>query len=177
MILPASWLAALQSPDGQPFMDPDHMRRLGFIADDRSTANPYAWPIGFAINTAKDTGGVETVGLTCAACHTGEIIYRGKTLRVDGGQANIDLDAFKKEISDAILATGATPARREAFEKRAIQFGFPADRIATEFEARYRALVDDAPERERTDRWTGPQRRAGGHRESTVQLRPGCPGQ
>lgn len=150
VILPASWLAALQSPDGRPFMDPDHMRRLGFIADDRSTANPYAWPIGFAINPAKDTAGVETVGLTCAACHTGEISYRGKTLRVDGGQANIDLDAFKKEITDAILSTGATPARREAFEKRAVQLGFPAERMRPDFEARYRALVDATPERERT---------------------------
>ncbi len=150
VILPASWLAALQSPDGQPFMDPDHMRRLGFIADDRSTANPYAWPIGFAINPAKDTGGVETVGLTCAACHTGEISYRGKTLRVDGGQAHIDLDGFKKAINDAILATGSTPARREAFGQRAVQLGFPADRIGPEFDARYRAVLDGTPERERT---------------------------
>jgi hypothetical protein len=150
VILPASWLAALQTPDGQVFMDPDHMRRLGFIADDRSTTNPYAWPIGFAINPAKDAGGVETVGLTCAACHTGEISYRGKTLRVDGGQAHIDLDAFKKAINDAILATGSTPVRREAFKQRAVQFGFPADRIEAEFDARYRAVVDGTPERERT---------------------------
>ena len=149
VILPASWLAALQSPDGQPFMDPAHMRRLGFIADDRSTTNPYAWPIGFAINP-KDIGGVETVGLTCAACHTGEISYRGKTLRVDGGQAHIDLDAFKKAINDAILATGSAPARREAFKQRAVQFGFPADRIEAEFDARYRAVVDGTPERQRT---------------------------
>ena len=150
VILPASWLAALQSPDGQTFMDSDHMRRLGFIADDRSTTNPYAWPIGFAINPAKDTGGVKTVGLTCAACHTGEISYRGKTFRVDGGQAHIDLDVFKKAISEAILATGSTPESREAFMHRAVQFGFPADRIGAEFDARYRAVVDGTPERERT---------------------------
>ena len=150
VILPASWLAALQSPDGKPFMDPDHMQRLGFIADHRSTTNPYAWPIGFAINPAKDTGGVETVGLTCAACHTGEISYRGRTLRVDGGQAHIDLDGFKQAINDAILATGSTPARREAFEKRAVQLGFPAERIGPEFDTRYRAVVDGTPERERT---------------------------
>ncbi len=149
VLLPTSWLAALQSPDGQPFMDPDHMRRLGFIADDRSTANPYGWPIGFAINPAKDTGGVETVGLTCAACHTAEISYRGKTLRVDGGQANIDLDGFKKAINEAILATGSTPSRRESFIQRAVQFGSPADRIGAEFDARYRAVVDGTPERER----------------------------
>jgi hypothetical protein len=61
-------------------------QRLGIIGDDGSTANPYSWSIGFAINSTKDTGGVETVGLTCAACHKGELAYRGKTLRVDGGQ-------------------------------------------------------------------------------------------
>lgn len=150
VILPASWLAALQSPDGQLFMDPEHMQRLGFIADDRSTTNPYAWPIGFAINPAKDTVGVETVGLTCAACHTGEMSYRGKTMRVDGGQAHIDVDAFKKAINDAILATGSDGTRREAFLHRAVQFGFPADRIGTEFDARYRAIVDGTPDRART---------------------------
>jgi hypothetical protein len=149
VIMPASWLAALQSTDGQPFMGAEHLQRLGFIADDRSPTNPYGWPIGFAINDAKDTGGVETVGLTCAACHTGEITYGGKTMRVDGGQAHLDLDAFKKAISDAILATGGTPTRLEAFKQRAVQLGFPAERIGPEFDVRYRSVIAGTAERER----------------------------
>ncbi len=151
VIMPASWLAALETSDGHRFMSPDHMRRLGFIADDPSPANPYGWPVGFAINPAKNPGEVDTVGLTCAACHTGEITYRGKIFRVDGGQANVDLDAFKKAINDTILATGGTPARLDAFKQRAVQLGFPTDRIGPEFEALYRSVVAGTSERARAD--------------------------
>jgi cytochrome c5 len=150
VIMPAIWLAALQSPDGMPFMAPEHMQKLGFLSDDRSPANPYGWPIGFAINPAKDVGGAATAGLTCAACHTGEISYHGETARVDGGQAHIDLDAFKKDLSEAILATGAAPAIREPFEQRAVRLGFPANRIGPEFDALYQSVVKATPERERT---------------------------
>jgi hypothetical protein len=150
VIMPAAWLAALQSPDGEPFMSGEHMRRLGFIADEKSAANPYAWPIGFAINPVNNEADTPTVGLTCAACHTGEITYGGKTIRIDGGQAHINLDAFKKDINDAIIATGAGVAQRNSFEQRATQLGFPADRIAPEFDAFYKAVADAAPERDRT---------------------------
>ncbi len=42
-------------------MSAEHMRKLGFIPNAKSPANPYGWPIGFAINPPlKETGGVET---------------------------------------------------------------------------------------------------------------------
>jgi mono/diheme cytochrome c family protein len=127
-------------------MSPEHMRALGFLYDDRkSTANPNDWPIGFAIDSGAKTRGVPTAGFTCAACHTSQLTYRGSALRVDGGQANINLDGFKKLLSDAILTTGADPARRAAFEQRAIALGFPKEQMDLVFEQRYQGLLKGGP--------------------------------
>jgi hypothetical protein len=148
VIMPASWLAALQTPDGQPFMAPEHMRALGFIPDPRqSLSNPYGWPIGFAINPAALTGGLPTAGLTCAACHTSVLTYKGKAVLVDGGQASIDLDAFKQQLAASLGATLGDPARRAAFEKRAVDNGFPQDRIAAALDARAADFKANAVER------------------------------
>jgi mono/diheme cytochrome c family protein len=148
-IMPVSWLRALEAADGKPVMTPEHMRRLGFLYDGRTAAgNPYNWPIGFAVDSGAKFGGVPMVGLTCAACHTSEIHYRGSVVRVDGGQANIDLDAFKRLLNEALLKTGSDPARKAAFERRAAEFGFPQDRIAAAFEQRYQALRAGLPERQ-----------------------------
>jgi len=152
VLMPASWLLALQAPDGNPFASSDHLRRLGFIYDDNPSAdNPHGWPIGFAVQSGPLTGGVPTVGITCAACHTSQINYRGHSLRIDGGQAYIRLDAFKSELTAALLATGRDPQRRAEFESRAVAAGFPKDRIAAAFNARYRALVASAKERATED--------------------------
>ncbi|GJG89515.1 hypothetical protein tb265_46960 [Gemmatimonadetes bacterium T265] len=153
VIMPAAWLAALRDTTGRPFMAPQRMARLGFIADDRASArNPYRWPIGFAVDDGRAARGVPTVGLTCAACHTGQLRYRGQEMRVNGGQGNIDLDRFKDEVTAALAYTGAAPERRHAFEARAVQLGYPADRMAADFEARYRAVVASAPARARIAR-------------------------
>ncbi len=88
--------------------------------------------------------------MTCAACHTGEITHHGKTLRVDGGQgATSTWTSSRTRSKDAILWTGAKPERIEAFKQRAAQFGFPADRVGPAFEARYRMILAEAPDRER----------------------------
>jgi hypothetical protein len=148
VILPVSWLVALNGPDGRPVMDPARMRQLGFIFDDHeTTGNPNHWPIGFAIDHSGSTGPVPTVGLTCAACHTSQLTYHGTTLRVDGGQSNIDLDVFKKLVNDAIMATGSSRTARAAFERRAIAAGFPAAQMDAQFQARYLAVSRAAPAR------------------------------
>ncbi len=153
VILPAAELAALDDASGHAFMSPGHMARLGFINDDHSSArNPYRWPIGFAVDEGKKAGGIPTAGLTCAACHTANLTYRGTQMRIDGGQANIDLDRFKKELNDAILATGSDSSKRAAFEARAVRYGFPSARIASDFNARYHAVAAGAGNRAWTAR-------------------------
>src|SRR6185312_4057346 len=43
----------------------------------------------------------------CAACHTGEVRYRGKRIRLDGGQGMLDFNAFEGALVASLQATSA----------------------------------------------------------------------
>ena len=78
--------------------DPLNMMRFGFLPGEKSKLNPDALPVGFA----RDG---DNVGLTCAACHTQHIRYDGKLLRIDGGQAMLDLQLFLGHLQKSLSAT------------------------------------------------------------------------
>jgi hypothetical protein len=69
--------------------------------------NPDALPIGLTktvITEGRWKG--ETVGMTCAACHTAQLTYKGKKIRIDGGVANtFDFMAYLHALDDALQAT------------------------------------------------------------------------
>ena len=44
------------------------------------------------------------MGFTCAACHTGQINYEGKAIRIDGGPAMADMVGFLTELQKAMEA-------------------------------------------------------------------------
>jgi len=122
--IPAAILEALRTPSGQRFMAPANMRRLGFIVDeDRSDpANPYGWPVGFALDRDAATG-MMVAGFTCAACHTAQITYRGASFRVEGGQAGVDINEFRAEMRQALLATTKSPLRKLRFARDTEKLG------------------------------------------------------
>ena len=78
--------------------EPLNMMRFGFLPGVQSAQNPDALPIGFA----RDR---DNVGLTCAACHTQHIRYDGKLLRIDGGQAMLDLPLFLEHLEQSLAST------------------------------------------------------------------------
>jgi mono/diheme cytochrome c family protein len=135
--IPAAMLEALQTPAGERFMSASNMRRFGFIVDDGravEAANPYGWPVGFAVDRDASTG-IAMAGFTCAACHTAQIEYRGATFRIEGGQSGADINQFREAMARALIATGKDAARRSRFEQRAVALGFPESRIAAAFTA------------------------------------------
>jgi mono/diheme cytochrome c family protein len=57
--------------------------------------------------------------LTCAACHTGQVQYNGKQIRIEGGAANrFDLIAWLRSLSAALDATRTDPARFQQMLER-----------------------------------------------------------
>ena len=60
------------------------------------------------------------VGLTCAACHTGQIEYNKRGIRIDGGPAMIDTGAFQRQIGLALLLTHASGPRFSRFAGRVL---------------------------------------------------------
>ncbi|MEN9813717.1 MAG: hypothetical protein RL479_2403, partial [Verrucomicrobiota bacterium] len=87
---PLSWVQAVEQPATERrLMEPDNLRELGFLTKEASFANPWALPVGFVL-TAGAPGQRLQVGLTCAACHTGQVERGGRALRIDGAPATLD---------------------------------------------------------------------------------------
>ena len=80
------------------FKSPENMLRYGYIPAPASEENPDALPIGFV--RADDN-----LGLTCAACHTQQLKYAGKFVRIDGGQSLADFQKFLIDLETALELT------------------------------------------------------------------------
>ena len=124
-MLPYDWFLALERPTSrQKLRAASNMRRMGFLVDDRTADNPDRLPVGFAKDVHPTRGA--SVGLTCAACHTGQLEYNGTQVRIDGGQSMVDLEAFQDEL---LASLNATLADADKFSR------FAADVLADPSEA------------------------------------------
>jgi len=98
-LIPYDLFLNLESAGDDSLLRSDkHMLSFGFIPASASKNNPDGLPIGLARNDDK-------MGLTCAACHTQQINYNGQMIRIDGGQAFVDLQLFLKGITASLEAT------------------------------------------------------------------------
>ncbi|HLA30120.1 MAG TPA: di-heme-cytochrome C peroxidase [Pseudomonas sp.] len=84
------WFGALELPfSSSKFATPDYLARFGFLVDPQQQAtaqNPANLPVGFARHTDEQSG-EHYLDISCAACHTGELRYKGQAVRIDGGAA------------------------------------------------------------------------------------------
>ena len=125
-LMPYQWFLALEQPKLKvfgtvpKFADTEYLARFGFLPDATSAENPNGLPVGFAKDTVTDVKSgqrVEVVGLTCAACHTGQVEYKGKGIRIDGGSASVDLASFQTELGYAVAFTDKIPGRFDRFAR------------------------------------------------------------
>lgn len=82
-------------------------------------------PVGFArLTGATDPAtGVpqpDLIGLTCAACHTGSIHYKGTSIRYDGGPAIVNLYKLEQATGLSIAYTLAFSSRFNRFAARVL---------------------------------------------------------
>ena len=104
-MIPLSWLLALKQPNGQPFLA-DSLARYGYLPN---PANTNGLPVGFTTSGS----GVQTVGMTCSACHTRQITVGGEAYRIDGGPAIVD---FQSLLHDLDVAVGSVHSSPESFK-------------------------------------------------------------
>jgi len=100
-----------QADSEKLFRAPEHMTRFRFLAQHRTPNNPDALPVGF---TRHD----DQVGLTCATCHTGQIVYHGAAVRIDGAPSIADVTGFFRVLAAALSATLADPAKLARFSAK-----------------------------------------------------------
>ncbi len=103
-MLPYQWFLHFeQASKRKKLRNVRNIRRMGYLVDEPSIANPDGLPVGFAKDVDPIKG--DAIGLTCAACHTGQLRYRGKLIRIDGGQSLGDIELLQNGILASLEAT------------------------------------------------------------------------
>ena len=143
------WFSALELPfSTQSFAAPEYLARFGFLVDPRqkaSAANPANLPVGFTRhqNLGSDT---EYLDITCAACHTGELRFKGQALRIDGAPAQHVLPSsvptlrggsFGQALVASLAATYYNPWKFERFARTVLGDRYDAEhkQLRTDFKA------------------------------------------
>jgi tetratricopeptide (TPR) repeat protein len=82
--------------------------------------NPDGLPVG--IDHTKVASGQfkgEWAGITCAACHNGQLHYKGMKIQIDGGvNTGFDFSRFAQGLGDALAATAASPEKFDRLAAR-----------------------------------------------------------
>lgn len=96
------------------FNSAEHADRVGLLMDPPNfKTNPDNLPIGISKTVVKSGqfSGIY-MGMTCAACHTGQVQYKGQQIRIDGGAGTrINIIPWVTSLSEALDATLNEPAR------------------------------------------------------------------
>lgn len=103
-ILPWPVLTAVEVADPasrKPFVE--NLSRYGLLPD---PGRADGLPVGLTLVRNDYTFGMQFVGVTCAACHVGELAHGDTAVRVDGAPNMLNLQLFYSEAIDAILTTG-----------------------------------------------------------------------
>lgn len=113
------------------FNSHENSERMGLLVDPVDLKNnPDNLPVGVAKSEIKSGTLKGTyVGLTCAACHTNQIEYKGTQIRIDGGNASrFDTLLWLKTLSASVEAPLNNPALFNSLIQR-IRTRGPVDEI------------------------------------------------
>jgi mono/diheme cytochrome c family protein len=152
-LIPYDWFMAFEQPclslfGCGLFADKAYLARFGFLSSQTDPKlNPDGLPVGFARQEnfydpeTKTTYAV--VGLTCAACHTGELHYGEYAVQIDGAPAMIEVTQFQKALLLAVGFTQKIPFRYGRFEKRVLGPNASEDQKA-DLKQHFTAFIDSA---------------------------------
>jgi hypothetical protein len=153
--MPYEWFVALEQPKLSfgaigLFSDPTYLDKYGFIpSTTECNNNERPLPVGFACGrptpdlegkpwrnpqTKKD---YTSIGLTCAACHTGRFTYLQTTVLIDGGSGLLDLGQLRQGLGLSVLFTRKLPFRFGRFADRVLGPG-----ASNEAKAELRSQLD-----------------------------------
>jgi hypothetical protein len=97
----------------------------GLLPGTVSSYNPDGLPVGISKTTVatpiKGWPAGDYAGVTCAACHEGQLAYKGKRIRINGGNSSIvDLPGLSRGLDEALQATLSDTAK---FNRLATRLG------------------------------------------------------
>ncbi|HEY6258435.1 MAG TPA: di-heme-cytochrome C peroxidase [Xanthobacteraceae bacterium] len=114
-LMPYEWFLALARPNSDVLFRADSLTRFGYLPNPDKTNNPDGLPVGF-VKDSGDNG--DWIGMTCAACHTGQMKFAGKTLQIDGAPTDADMWALISELGSALAETASSDMKFKVFADR-----------------------------------------------------------
>ena len=117
-LMPYSWFLALEDSDKELFRSDKHINELRYLPSKPTELNPDGLPVGFA--KGVDRNGREWLGFNCALCHTGQINYQGKNLRIDGGSTLGDVQGLQYSLVNAMKATYENDEKFQRFYQQVL---------------------------------------------------------
>lgn len=124
-LLPLSWWSALeQAGSTDKYMSDSNIRKFGYLP----TGTP-GMPVGFVTDQgpAPEGGQQAWVGMTCAACHTGEFTYGQHRVRVHGAPALADFQSFMEGLHASLVATRSDAQKLDRFVAAVLGAGASAE--------------------------------------------------
>jgi len=147
-LLDYAWFRALERPRSQtPFLA-DSLTRFGYLPNGQNDFNPDGLPVGFTIDKVGD---YKYLGLTCAACHTGQVEFGGTLMQIDGAPSRGDLYSFLVEMRDSLQETGSDEAKFARFADKVLgSRDSPGNRRSlrdnlAKYKGRYNTFIENSP--------------------------------
>lgn len=101
-LLPYDFFLVLEQADSTELLRSNsNMDRFRYLPQKPTFFNPDGLPVGFVIDTYQ---GKDYMGFACAACHTGQINFKGTAIRIDGGPALADMVGFLASLERSMEA-------------------------------------------------------------------------
>lgn len=141
-LLPLRWFRALEQPtSSNSFLDPAFLGGFGYQLDERpGSSDPL--PLGFVADrtldddlpkpalrwSSRQRSGEPWVGLTCSACHTSAITYKGSRLVVYGGPTLADYQSLIRSLDDSLANTAKDNDKFQRFARKVLNDRADSDR-------------------------------------------------
>jgi hypothetical protein len=99
--------------------------RYGLILDPPSPENPDGLPVGIGKTTVakaiKGWPAGDYVGMSCSMCHNNELKFKGKRIRIDGGNSStLNIQGLTRGLDEALQAALTDQAK---FDRLAARIG------------------------------------------------------
>ncbi len=110
-LIPYDLYMALEVPTAEtPFIAKEVYDKYRYLPQKQTFFNPDGLAVGFSKDSYQ---GKDYIGYTCAACHTGQVNYQGKAMRIDGGPAMADMVGYLRFLEKS-MRTALEDAKKQA---------------------------------------------------------------
>ena len=110
-------LAVEQYDSEALFFADENIARYKYVPQNKGGPNPDGLPLGFT-KSQKQANGETYIGLTCAACHSTVMTYKGTGLMIDGAPSQADFQSFFEDLTLAFWKNRDDPAKFARLTRR-----------------------------------------------------------